>query len=85
MFQNIFALCFVESKNCHWYDTKLFVKMNRYSTVQRPEAALQRANDFISVGKEADALNALYEVIKVGICDRTFKYSYIYKHLSQMF
>ncbi|CAD5207713.1 unnamed protein product [Bursaphelenchus okinawaensis] len=37
---------------------------NRYSTVQRPEAALQRANDFISVGKEADALNALYEVIK---------------------
>jgi hypothetical protein len=39
--------------------------MNRYSTVQRPEAALQRANDFISVGKEADALNALYEIIKV--------------------
>lgn len=42
--------------------------MNRYSAVhQRPEAALQRANDFISVGKEADALNALYEVIKVSI------------------
>lgn len=38
---------------------------NRYATVQRPEAALQRANDFISVGKEQDALNALYEVLKV--------------------
>ncbi|KAI6232584.1 Eukaryotic translation initiation factor 3 subunit A [Aphelenchoides fujianensis] len=34
---------------------------NRYASVQRPEAALQRANDFISVGKEADALNALYD------------------------
>lgn len=39
--------------------------MNRYSTVQRPEAALQRANDFISVGKDSDALNALYDVVKV--------------------
>ncbi|KAI6222798.1 Eukaryotic translation initiation factor 3 subunit A [Aphelenchoides besseyi] len=37
---------------------------NRYASVQRPDAALQRANDFISVGKEADALNALYDVIK---------------------
>lgn len=59
--------CLVEPKTRYWYCTNLFrsTKMNRYSTVQRPEAALQRANDFISVGKEADALNALYEIIKV--------------------
>lgn len=35
--------------------------------LQRPEAVLQRAEEFISVGKDNDALAALHEVIKVSI------------------
>jgi hypothetical protein len=32
---------------------------------QKPEAALQRALEFISVGKEKDALQSLHDLIKV--------------------
>lgn len=38
---------------------------------QKPEAALQRAQEFISVGKEQDALEALHDVIKVLLLDLT--------------
>lgn len=31
----------------------------------KPEAALQRAQEFISVGKEQDALYSLHDMIKV--------------------
>ena len=33
--------------------------------LQRPEAVLQRAEEFISVNKKKDALAALHEIIKV--------------------
>lgn len=39
--------------------------MSRLYHQQRPEAVLQRAQEFISVGKEQDALNALHEIIKL--------------------
>jgi translation initiation factor 3 subunit A len=38
--------------------------MATYGRVQRPEAVLQRAEEFISVGKDNDALNALHEIIR---------------------
>uniref|UniRef100_A0AC34F443 PCI domain-containing protein n=1 Tax=Panagrolaimus sp. ES5 TaxID=591445 RepID=A0AC34F443_9BILA len=38
--------------------------MAAYGRVQRPEAVLQRAEEFISVGKDNDALNALHEIIR---------------------
>lgn len=40
--------------------------MATYGRVQRPEAVLQRAEEFISVGKDNDALNALHEIIRVS-------------------
>uniref|UniRef100_A0A915D5N6 Eukaryotic translation initiation factor 3 subunit A n=1 Tax=Ditylenchus dipsaci TaxID=166011 RepID=A0A915D5N6_9BILA len=36
----------------------------RTNHFQKPEAALQRAQEFISVGKEQDALNSLHDMIK---------------------
>jgi len=36
-----------------------------YHQSQKPEAALQRAHEFISVGKQRDALQNLYDLIKV--------------------
>lgn len=37
----------------------------RINHFQKPEAALQRAQEFISVGKEQDALQSLHDMIKV--------------------
>lgn len=39
---------------------------------QKPEAALQRAHEFLSVGKEKDALQSLHTLIKVCILQKKF-------------
>ena len=50
---------------------------------QKPEAALQRAHEFISVGKQKDALQSLHDLIKVGnfffflsVWDDNYNYMY---------
>jgi len=41
--------------------------MRSFNAYTRPEAALNRAKEFISVGKKKDALQDLHDVIKVSV------------------
>lgn len=44
--------------------------MRSSTAYTRPEAALNRAKEFISVGKKKDALQALHDIMKVRMVTR---------------